>query len=30
MGWAEIHHILTARYADDGRYPFPWGQARPA
>jgi hypothetical protein len=30
MGWAEIHHILTARYADDGRYPFPWDQARPS
>jgi len=26
MGWAEIHHILTARYANDGRYPFPWNQ----
>ena len=30
MAWAEIHHILTARYADDGRYPFPWDQARPS
>ena len=28
--WAEIHHILTARYAGDGRYPFPWDQARPS
>jgi Ser/Thr protein kinase RdoA (MazF antagonist) len=30
MGWAEIHHILTARYADDGRYPFTWDQTRPS
>ena len=30
MSWAEIHHILTARYAGDGRYPFPWDQARPS
>jgi Ser/Thr protein kinase RdoA (MazF antagonist) len=30
MGWAEIHHILTARYADNGRYPFPWDQVRPS
>jgi aminoglycoside phosphotransferase (APT) family kinase protein len=30
MDWAEIHHILTARYADNGRYPFPWDQARPS
>jgi hypothetical protein len=30
MGWAEIHHILTARYADNSRYPFPWDQARPS
>lgn len=30
MGWAEIHHILTARYADDGRYPFPWDRVRPS
>jgi Ser/Thr protein kinase RdoA (MazF antagonist) len=30
MGWAEIHHILTARYAGNGRYPFPWDQARPS
>ena len=30
MSWAEIHHILTACYAGDGRYPFPWDQARPS
>ena len=30
MSWAEIHHILTARYAADGRYPFPWDQVRPS
>jgi hypothetical protein len=30
MSWAEIHHILTARYADDSRYPFPWDQVRPS
>jgi aminoglycoside phosphotransferase (APT) family kinase protein len=29
-GWAEIHHILTARYAGDGRYPYQWNQARPS
>ena len=29
MGWAEIHHILTSRYAADGRYPCRWDQARP-
>jgi Ser/Thr protein kinase RdoA (MazF antagonist) len=29
MGWAEIHHILTSRYASDGRYPYRWDQARP-
>ena len=28
-GWAEIHHILTSRYAVDGRYPCRWDQARP-
>ena len=28
-GWAEIHHILTGRYAADGRYPCRWDQARP-
>jgi hypothetical protein len=30
MNWAEIHHILTSRYAADGRYPCRWDQARPA
>ena len=30
MNWAEIHHILTSRYAADGRYSHRWGQARPA
>ncbi len=30
MRWAEVHHILTSRYAADGRYPFRWDQARPA
>lgn len=30
MSWAEIHHILTARYAGNSRYPFPWDQARPS
>ena len=30
MGWAEIHHILTARYADNSRYPFPWDQNGPS
>jgi Ser/Thr protein kinase RdoA (MazF antagonist) len=30
MNWAEIHHILTSRYAADGRYPYRWDQARPA
>ena len=29
MDWAEIHHILTSRYAADGRYPCRWDQARP-
>jgi Phosphotransferase enzyme family len=28
MNWAEIHHILTSRYAADGRYPYRWDQAR--
>jgi Ser/Thr protein kinase RdoA (MazF antagonist) len=28
-GWAEIHHILTSRYATDGRYPYRWNQAWP-
>lgn len=30
MTWAEVHHILTSRYAADGRYPHRWDQARPA
>jgi hypothetical protein len=30
MNWAEIHHILTSRYAADGRYPHRWDQVRPA
>jgi Ser/Thr protein kinase RdoA (MazF antagonist) len=29
MNWTEIHHILTSRYAVDGRYPCRWDQARP-
>jgi Ser/Thr protein kinase RdoA (MazF antagonist) len=29
MNWAEIHHILTARYTTDGRYPFHWNEVRP-
>jgi Ser/Thr protein kinase RdoA (MazF antagonist) len=29
MNWAEIHHVLTARYAADGRYPCRWNEARP-
>jgi hypothetical protein len=29
MNWAEIHHILTSRYAADGRYPYSWDKARP-
>ena len=28
--WAEIHHILTSRYAADGRYPRRWHEVRPA
>jgi Ser/Thr protein kinase RdoA (MazF antagonist) len=24
MNWAEIHHLLTIRYAVGGRYPFRW------
>jgi hypothetical protein len=28
MNWAEIHHILTARYAVDGRYPYRWNETR--
>lgn len=30
MSWAEIHHILTIRFAADGRYPYRWDQTRPA
>lgn len=30
MNWAEIHHILTARYASDGRYPHLWNEVRPS
>jgi Ser/Thr protein kinase RdoA (MazF antagonist) len=30
MDWAEIHHVLTARYAADGRYPYHWNQTRPS
>ena len=30
MDWAEIHHILTSRYAADGRYPYRWNEVRPA
>jgi hypothetical protein len=30
MNWAEIHHILTSRYAADGRYPRRWHEMRPA
>jgi Ser/Thr protein kinase RdoA (MazF antagonist) len=30
MNWAEIHHILTSRYAADGRYPRHWQEVRPA
>lgn len=30
MSWAEIHHILTARYASDGRYPHLWNEVRPS
>jgi Ser/Thr protein kinase RdoA (MazF antagonist) len=29
MNWAEIHHILTSRYAADGRYHYSWDAARP-
>ena len=30
MNWAEIHHILTARHASDGRYPHLWNEVRPS
>jgi Ser/Thr protein kinase RdoA (MazF antagonist) len=30
MNWAEIHHILTSRYATGGRYPRRWDEMRPA
>jgi len=30
MNWAEIHHILTTRYASDGRYPHLWNEVRPS
>lgn len=30
MNWAEIHHILTSRYAADSRYPCRWHEVRPA
>jgi hypothetical protein len=30
VGWAEIHHILTARYAPDGHYPCHWNETRPS
>jgi hypothetical protein len=30
MDWAEIHHILTARYAAGGRYPYHWNKTRPS
>lgn len=29
MTWAEVHHVLTSRYATGGRYPCHWDQARP-
>jgi hypothetical protein len=29
MNWAEIHHVLTSRYAADGRYAVRWNQVRP-
>lgn len=29
MGWAEIHHILTSRYAAFGSYRYSWHQVRP-
>jgi Ser/Thr protein kinase RdoA (MazF antagonist) len=30
MNWAEIHHILTSRYAADDHYPYHWNEQRPA
>jgi hypothetical protein len=30
MNWAEIHHILTSRYAADGRYTCQWNEVRPS
>jgi hypothetical protein len=30
MDWAEIHHILTSRYAADGRYTYQWNEVRPS
>jgi aminoglycoside phosphotransferase (APT) family kinase protein len=29
MGWAEIHFILTSRYAAADRYPCQWSEVRP-
>jgi Ser/Thr protein kinase RdoA (MazF antagonist) len=29
MNWAEIHHILTSRYASGDRYPHHWHEVRP-
>jgi Ser/Thr protein kinase RdoA (MazF antagonist) len=30
MNWAKIHHILTSRYAADGRYAYQWNEVRPS
>jgi hypothetical protein len=30
MNWAEVHDILTSRYAADGRDSYRWDQVRPA
>lgn len=30
MNWAEIHYILTSRYAADGRYTYRWNAVRPS
>jgi Ser/Thr protein kinase RdoA (MazF antagonist) len=30
MTWAEVHHVLTSRYAVGDRYPCRWDQTRPA